>query len=417
MLPGGVDSPVRSFVHVGGVPVFFARGDGARLVDVDGHRYLDLVNSWGAIILGHAAPSVVRAIERTAREGLSFGAPSPREHELAEQIRHAAPELERLRFVNSGTEATMSAVRVARGFTGRAKIVKFAGGYHGHSDGLLARAGSGVAAQSLPDSAGVPAPTVATTLVAPYNDLDATREVFEEHGEEIAAVIVEPIAANMGLVPPVDGFLRGVDRLVHTAGGLLIADEVITGFRLRRGLIHPTLGARADLVALGKIIGGGLPVAAYGGRRDVMETVAPIGPVYQAGTLAGNPVAMAAGTATLARLTPALYDRLDRVAAEAARSIQRCADGQSVDGFTLVRRGSMLGLFFADHPPRNEVEAARTDRARFARFFHAALDAGVYLPPSPLETAFLSAAWGRGEVADLERRLAGAFRAARRSGR
>jgi glutamate-1-semialdehyde 2,1-aminomutase len=412
-----VDSPVRSFVHVGGTPVFFDRGRGSRLVDVDGHRYLDLVNSWGAIILGHAAPPVVRAVQRAAAQGLSFGAPSPREHELADQIRAAAPELQRLRFVNSGTEATMSAVRVARGFTGRAKILKFAGGYHGHSDGLLARAGSGVAAQSLPDSAGVPASTVASTLVSPYNDLDAAKNVFERAGEEIAAVIVEPIAANMGLVPPVDGFLRGLDRLAHEAGALVIADEVITGFRLRRGLIHPSLGGRADLVALGKIIGGGLPVAAYGGRREVMEVVAPIGPVYQAGTLAGNPVAMAAGAATLAQLDQALYSYLERVSASAARAIQRAAESEGTGKFSLIRRGSMLGFFFLDRPPGNEVEASRSDRARFVRFFRAALDAGIYLPPSPLETSFLSASWSDRDVRDLERGLAGAFRASNVRGR
>jgi glutamate-1-semialdehyde 2,1-aminomutase len=417
VLPGGVDSPVRSFVHVGGTPVFFARGRGAHLVDVDGHRYLDLGNSWGAIILGHASPPVVQAVRRAAAEGLSFGAPSPREHELAGRIRAAAPELERLRFVSSGTEATMSAVRVARGFTRRAKVLKFAGGYHGHSDGLLARAGSGVAAQALPDSAGVPSTTVATTLVAPYNDLDGVRELFERSGEEIAAVIVEPIAANMGLVPPVEGFLRGVGRLAHEAGALVIADEVITGFRLRRGLVYPTLAGRPDLVALGKIIGGGLPVAAYGGRRDVMEVVAPIGPVYQAGTLAGNPVAMAAGLATFARLDQELYSRLERVAASAARSILRSAEEQGVEGFTLVRRGSMLGLFFLDRPPRNEAEATQTDRARFTRFFRAALDEGIYLPPSPLETSFLSAAWVDRDVTELERGLTPAFLAAAGRGR
>jgi glutamate-1-semialdehyde 2,1-aminomutase len=401
---------------VGGTPVFFARGRGSHLVDVDGHAYLDLVNSWGAIILGHAAAPVVKAVRRASEEGLSFGAPSTREHELADQIRAAAPELQRLRFVSSGTEATMSAVRVARGFTGRTLILKFAGGYHGHSDGLLARAGSGVAAQSLPDSAGVPASTVATTLVAPYNDLDAVRAVFERSGEEIAALIVEPIAANMGLVPPVDGFLRGIDRLAHDAGALVIADEVITGFRLRKGLVHPSLGCRADLVALGKIIGGGLPAAAYGGRREVMEVVAPIGPVYQAGTLSGNPVAMAAGAATLDRLDRKLYAHLERVSAAAAASIHRAAEAEGIGGFTLVRRGSMLGFFFLDRPPRNEAEASQSDRARFIRFFRGALDAGVYLPPSPLETSFLSAAWGDREVAELERGLATAFRGTRPRG-
>ena len=302
-LVGGVDSPVRSFRAVGGSPVFFGQGQGAYLVDVDGRRYLDLVGSWGANLLGNAPPGVVAAVRRTAGRGLTFGAPSPLEHELAERIRRAVPRMERLRFVSSGTEAVMSAVRVARGFTHRQKIVKFAGGYHGHSDGLLARAGSGVATHSLPDSAGVPRAVVGETIVAPYNDADRLAELFERSGRSIAAVVVEPVAGNMGVVPPRRGFLRAVSSVAHRHGALVIADEVITGFRLRRGTIHEKLGLSADLVTLGKVIGGGMPIGAYGGRRAAMETVAPLGPVYQAGTLSGHPLSMAAGAAMLDRLT------------------------------------------------------------------------------------------------------------------
>ncbi len=411
-IAGGVDSPVRAFRAVGGTPVVFASSRGAELVDVDGRRYLDLVNSWGANLLGGAPPSVVAAVRSAVRDGLSFGAPSPREHELAERIRAAVPEAERLRFVSSGTEATMSAIRVARGFTGRSIVVKFAGAYHGHSDGLLARAGSGVATGSLPDSAGVPRTVVRETRVLPYNDLDALDRLFEREGTKIAAVIVEPIAGNMGVVPPVPGFLRRITRWCRRSGALAIADEVITGFRLRRGTISPELGLDPDLVALGKIIGGGMPVAAYGGRRRVMEVVAPSGPVYQAGTLSGNPVAMAAGAAMLDALRPAVYRRLERASARIAAAVERGAESAKVRPFGLQRVGSMLGFFFTDGPVLSFAQAQRSDRARYARFFHAALRAGVYLPPSPLETAFVSAAF---EPADTERAgavLASALRAA-----
>ncbi len=391
-LVGGVDSPVRAFTAVGGTPVVFARGRGPYLWDVDGRRYLDLVGSWGAALLGHAAPAVVRAANRAARHGLSFGAPSPYETDLAERIRHAVPGVERLRFVNSGTEAVMSAVRVARGFTGRAKVLKFDGGYHGHSDGLLARAGSGVATQSLADSAGVPASIVAETLVAPYNDLEAVRRTFEAHPESVAAVVVEPIAANMNLVLPAPGFLEGLSRLCRAHGALLIADEVITGFRLRRGAIYTKLGARADLVTFGKVIGGGLPIGAYGGRAEVMEVLAPLGPVYQAGTLSGNPVVMAAGIATLDALGPEVYRRLERNADALVGRWARAARDLGVERFQLSRVGSMIGVFFGPSPPRSYTEAGQVERPRYRRFFHAMLEAGVYLPPSPLETTFLSAA-------------------------
>ncbi len=391
-LVGGVDSPVRAFGAVGGSPLFFVRGRGADLWDVDGHRYVDLVGSWGAAILGHAPPGVVRAVRSAAGRGLSFGAPTELEHELAERIRRAVPGVERLRFVNSGTEAVMSAVRLARGATGRTKVVKFAGGYHGHSDGLLARAGSGAGAAALPDSAGVPAGFARETLVAPYNDAEALARIFERAGERIAAVVVEPVAGNMGVVAPRPGFLPAIGRLARQHGALVIADEVITGFRLRRGAVHAELGLPADLVTFGKVIGGGLPVGAYGGRRDVMEHVAPMGPVYQAGTLSGNPVAMAAGAATLDALAPAVYRELEHRSAEVADALRGAADGARVPGFRVDRVGSMLGIAFLDRPAEDLAGALGADRRRYARFFHAMLDAGVYLPPAPLETAFVSAA-------------------------
>ena len=415
VLLGGVDSPVRSFGAVGGTPLFFDRGRGPYLWDVDGHRFVDLVNSWGAIVLGHASPSVIRAVRRSAGLGLSFGAPSVLEHELAERIVRAVPSVERLRFVNSGTEAVMSAVRAARGFTGRPKVVKFEGGYHGHSDGLLARAGSGLATAAIADSAGVPSSVVRDTLVTPYNDLDALARLFERHGEAIAAVVVEPVAGNMNVVVPDQEFLPGLARLCRRFGSLLIADEVITGFRLRRGAIHPEYGIRADLVTFGKIIGGGLPVGAYGGRKEILETVAPLGPVYQAGTLAGNPVVMAAGAAVLDALTPAVYRRLERSSARIAGRWTEIAREEGVRGFFVPRVGSMLGLFFGPEPPRNYADAMGVDRKRYARFFHAMLDRGVYLPPSPLETTFVSAAIGPREIDRLERAAREGFRLARGS--
>ncbi len=413
-LAGGVDSPVRSFRAVGGVPVFFARGRGAYLTDVDGRRYLDLVGSWGAALLGHAPPAVVAAVRSAANEGLSFGAPSPREHRLAEEIRARCPEIERLRFVSSGTEAVMSAVRLARGVRGRDLVVKFAGGYHGHSDGLLARAGSGVSTLALPDSAGVPAAVAGQTRVAPFNDREALGELFEAEGERIAAVVVEPVPANMGVVPPEPGYLRELSRLAHRSGALVIADEVVTGFRLRHGTVHAELGLEADLVTLGKVIGGGMPVGAYGGRRALMERLAPLGPVYQAGTLAGNPVAMAAGLATLEQLTTGLYRDLERASQQLEQEIRGAAEQERLAPLTVQRVGSMLGVFFAADPVRDEASAARSDRRRYARYFHAALDGGLYLPPSALETTFVSAAV---RDADLERHAPvwrAAFRAARR---
>jgi glutamate-1-semialdehyde 2,1-aminomutase len=415
LLAGGVDSPVRAFRAVGGTPVFFARGEGAYLVDVDRRRYLDLVGSWGANVLGHAPPPVVAAVQRTAERGLTFGAPSPLEHKLAGVIRRAVPGLERMRFVSSGTEAVMSAVRVARGFTGRPKVVKFAGGYHGHSDGLLARAGSGVATHALPDSAGVPAAIVGQTIVARYNDPEGLERIFERWGSRIAAVVVEPIAANMGLVPPRPGFHPALSSLARRHGALVIADEVITGFRLRRGTIHESLGLIPDLVTLGKIIGGGMPIGLYGGRRRVMETVAPTGPVYQAGTLAGHPVAMAAGLATLERLNVATYRHLEELGAVLGNDLTTQALEEGLEAVTVARRGSMLGLFFGPGPVHDYETARQTDRARYAAFFHAALDRGVYFPPSPLETIFLSSPTTEDDLVRVRPALRAALRAARRS--
>lgn len=417
VLVGGVNSPVRSFRAVGGSPVFFARGRGAYLIDADGRKYLDLVSSWGANILGNAPSRIVKAVQRTATHGLTFGAPTALEHELAEKIRRSVPELERMRFVSSGTEAVMSAVRVARGFTHRPKVIKFAGAYHGHSDGLLARAGSGVASEALPDSAGVPPSIVGETLVGHYNDADELTELFDHYGPSVAAVVVEPVAGNMGVIPPRPGFLEVISTLAHRHGALVIADEVITGFRLRKGTIHGSLGLTADLVTLGKVVGGGLPIGVYGGRRKVMEMVAPLGPVYQAGTLSGHPLAMAAGKETLDLLTPGVYLGLERTSAALDEAIVRLAEQERVRRFTLQRVGSMLGLFFATGPILDDRGAEKTDRVRYARFFHAALDGGIYLPPSALETTFVSAAIHPHDLALAEKSLRAGFRAARTGAR
>jgi glutamate-1-semialdehyde 2,1-aminomutase len=417
VLAGGVDSPVRSFGAVGGTPVFFARGRGAYLVDVDGRRYLDLLSSWGANLLGNAPPPIVAAVRLAASRGLTFGAPSPLEHEFAEQLRRAVPTMERLRFVSSGTEAVMSALRVARGFTQRPKIVKFEGGYHGHSDGLLARAGSGVVTQSLPDSAGVPAAIVGETLVGRYNDPEGLAELFERQGPSIAGVLVEPVAGNMGVIPPRPGFLESISALARQHGALVIADEVITGFRLRRGTVHESLGLSADLVTLGKVVGGGMPIGAYGGRRDVMEVVAPTGPVYQAGTLSGHPLAMAAGHAMLDRLTPPVYRTLERNGAALEAMLARLADEERIRKYVVQRVGSMLTLFFASGPIVDLRSAEKTDRARYARFFHAALDRGVYLPPSALESMFVSAAIHPHDLTRAETAFRAGFQAARTGGR
>lgn len=399
-IPGGVNSPVRAFRAVGGEPLFISHGQGAKLYDVDGRAYCDYVGSWGPLILGHAHPEIIAAVEAAARRGTSFGAPTPPEVELAEEICAAFPSVEKVRLVNSGTEAAMSALRLARGATGRKTIVKFEGGYHGHADSLLAKAGSGVATFNLPDSAGVPEEFVRFTLTLPYNDLPAVEKLFGERGKEIAAVIVEPVAGNMGCVPPKEGFLAGLRQITAKHGALLLFDEVITGFRLAYGGAQERFGVRADLTVLGKIIGGGLPVGAYGGRRDLMDQVAPLGPVYQAGTLSGNPLAVSAGLAALGLLRQSgTYEKLEALSARLSDGLAQAAQHAKLP-IQLNRCGSMLTVFFAEQPVTDYASAKRSDTERFARFHRALLERGVYWPPSQFECAFLSLAHTEAEVGD-----------------
>lgn len=399
VIPGGVNSPVRAFRAVGGVPLFFTRGAGAYLYDADERRYLDYVGSWGPLIVGHAHPAVVRAVQETAAQGLSFGAPTALETALARRIRDCMPTLERVRLCNSGTEAVMSAIRLARAATGRDKIVKFEGCYHGHADSLLVKAGSGALTLGIPTSPGVPAALAAQTLTAPYNDSETLRQLFAAVGPEIAAVIVEPVAGNMNCIPPAPGFLETLRRLCDQAGSLLLFDEVMTGFRVALGGAQTLYGIRPDLTTLGKIIGGGLPVGALGGRRDLMEQLAPLGPVYQAGTLSGNPVAMAAGLATLELVaTPGFHAEL------AAKTQQLCAgleDAAHQCGIPLTTNqvGGMFGLFFTDATVRSYAQATACNVERFKRFFHGMLAEGVYFAPSAFEAGFMSAAHTPDDIA------------------
>jgi len=396
-LPGGVDSPVRAFNAVGGRPLFIQRGQSSKVYDADGNEYIDYVCSWGPLILGHAHPRVVKALRDAASLGTSFGTPTELETTMAGMICKAVPSIEKIRFVSSGTEATMSAIRLARAYTGRDRIVKFAGCYHGHADGLLVKAGSGVATLGLPDSPGVPRRYAEDTLVARYNDLDSVEHLFERH-PDIAAVIVEPVAANMGVVLPGDGFLQGLRRLTSDHGSLLIFDEVITGFRLAYGGAQGVYGVAPDLTCLGKVIGGGLPVGAYGGRADVMEMVAPQGPVYQAGTLSGNPLAMAAGIATLKSLRRSgIYEKLDRRAARLAEAMAVAAKRSRVP-VQVSRAGSLLTAFFTAAPVVDYESARRADTALFSAFFNRLLEQGIYWPPSQFEAAFVSLAHSDADI-------------------
>lgn len=412
LFPGGVSSPVRAFRGVGGEPFVVERGAGARIWDVDGREYIDFVLSWGPLVLGHAAPPVLDALERAMRSGTSFGIPTEAEVALAELIVRRMPQLEMLRFVSSGTEATMSALRLARAYTRRERVLKFDGCYHGHADAFLVRAGSGVATLGLPDSPGVPASIVEQTLVAPFNDAGAVRALARAHAASLAAIIVEPVMGNAGLIEPDPSFLPALREVADEVGCLLIFDEVMTGFRIAPGGAFERFGVRADLTTLGKVIGGGLPVAAYGGPRHIMQLVAPEGPMYQAGTLSGNPLAMAAGHATLMALTPELHDRIARRTARLVAGLCAMAAGLDVP-LTARSAGSMWGFFFRREPVRSFADAKTSDVDLFRRFFHEALARGVYLAPSAFEAAFMSAAHGDREVDEALDRLEGAMRAAR----
>ena len=397
-LPGGVDSPVRAFRGVGGAPRFIAKGSGSHIWDADGREYIDYVGSWGPLILGHAHPKVIAAIQAAAERGTSFGAPTELETRLAKLVTAAFPSVEMLRFVSSGTEACMSAIRIARAFTGRDKIIKFDGCYHGHADGLLVKAGSGGATFGVPDSAGVPAAYASLTLVADYNSLESVDRLMAANRGEIAAIIVEPIAANMGVVSPAPGFLDGLRQRASAAGALLIFDEVITGFRVAMGGAQALYGVRPDMTCLGKIIGGGLPAAAYGGRRDVMQMVSPVGPAYQAGTLSGNPLAMTAGIQTLMLLAqPGVYEQLERRSRELEDGL-RAAFREAHREVTLARVGSLMTGFFAAGPVTDYAGAARSNREQYAVFFHRMLDQGIYLAPSQFEALFVSLAHSEDDV-------------------
>lgn len=391
-IPGGVNSPVRAFRSVGMSPLFIESGMGSKVYDADGHEYLDYVLSWGPLILGHCPPSVVEAVKLAAEKGTSFGAPTKLETDMAKLVTEIVPSVEVVRMVNSGTEATMSALRLARGFTKRNKIMKFEGCYHGHADSLLIKAGSGVATLALPDSPGVPSDVASHTITVPYNDLDSVKLAFEKFGEDLAAVIVEPIAGNMGVVPPLPGFLQGLRDITEKYGTLLIFDEVMTGFRVDYHCAQGRFGITPDLTTMGKVIGGGLPVGAYGGKREIMEQIAPAGPIYQAGTLSGNPLAMAAGYTTLQELgKPGVYEALEKKAARLEEGLRQNSLEAGIP-FTINRVGSMVGLFFTDQQVTNYESAKTSDLDRFAKYFRNMVEEGVSLPPSQFEGMFLSTA-------------------------
>ena len=411
IIPGGVNSPVRAFRAVGGHPLFIQRGEGSHIWDVDGREYIDYVGSWGPLIFGHRPPEVLRALQQILEIGTSFGAPTEREVDLAEFIAKFFPSVEKVRLVNSGTEATMSAIRLARGFTGRERIVKFDGCYHGHGDSLLVKAGSGVATLGLPDSPGVPQNLAGLTTVLPFNNPSALKSEFDRHGKDIACVIVEPVAGNMGCVPPRAGYLELLRDLTQRSGSILIFDEVMTGFRVARGGAQQVYGIEPDLTTLGKIIGGGLPVGAYGGRAEIMNHVAPAGPVYQAGTLSGNPLAVAAGLATLRRLDEAApYNNLETLGSRLERGLIEAASKAGVP-VRVNRVGSMFTVFFTNQDVMDFESAKTSDTQRFNRFFHMMLDEGAYLPPSQFEAAFISAAHTN---SDIERTIEAASKALRK---
>ncbi len=413
LMPGGVNSPVRAFKSVGGEPFFTARADGAYLWDVEGKRYIDYIGSWGPMVAGHNHPAVREAVEHAVHNGLSFGTPCPAEVTMAETIARLVPSIEMVRMVNSGTEATMSAIRLARGATGRGKIVKFEGCYHGHGDSFLVKAGSGALTFGVPTSPGVPKQSADLTLTLPYNDLDAAKTLFAEQGEEIAGLIIEPVAGNMNCILPREGYLQGLRELCNDHGTLLIFDEVMTGFRVALGGAQAHYGVCPDLTTFGKIIGGGMPVGAYGGRRDLMEQVAPSGPIYQAGTLSGNPVAMAAGLAVLELVqTPGFHDTLASRTRLLCDGLQAVADGEGVP-FSTTRVGGMFGLFFTAEQVETFAQATATDTAMFNRFFHGMLARGVYLAPSAFEAGFMSSAHSDQDIADTLQAAREALREAR----
>jgi glutamate-1-semialdehyde 2,1-aminomutase len=407
LMPGGVNSPVRAFKSVNMNPIFMERGKGSKIYDIDGNEYIDYVLSWGPLILGHANDQVIEAIKKTAENGTSFGTPTIIENKLAKLVQERVPSIEIVRMVNSGTEATMSALRLARGYTGRNKIVKFEGSYHGHGDSLLIKAGSGVATLGLPDSPGVPKGVAENTIAVPYNDLEAVKQAFEKYGEDIACVIVEPVAGNMGVVPPVPGFLEGLREVTKEYGSLLIFDEVMTGFRVDYHCAQGYFGITPDLTCLGKVIGGGLPVGAFGGRADIMEKIAPSGPIYQAGTLSGNPLAMTAGYETLRQLTPDVYKEFVRKADRLEEGIHAAAEKYDIP-HTINRAGSMIGLFFTNEDVVNYQTARTSDLELFAKYYREMANEGIFLPPSQFEGLFLSAAH---TDEDIEKTIAAAEKA------